>query len=145
MLVLLNEYLVLSGVKLSELSINKFLDSFDFGIIIGFVFILGLHPATMTGTESASLDVSISLILSLLSGVFISWSMSEAQSVPIFILVSLVSNKISSPVMGLSLLGKLSFSTLLLNLEDDCRLEIFFGIVEMIVASVSARSRDGES
>ena len=63
----------------------------------------------------------------------------------IFPSVSLLSNKISSPVMGLSLLGKLSLPTLLLNLEDDCRLEIFLGIVEMIDASVSARSRDGES
>ena len=75
MLVLLNEYLVLRGVKLSELSINKFLDSCDFGIIIGFVFILGLHPATMT---VVSLDFSISSTLSLFSEGFISWSMSEA-------------------------------------------------------------------
>ena len=72
MLVLLNEYLVLRGVKLSELSINKFLDSCDFGIIIGFVFILGLHPATMTETESVSFDFLISLTISLFSGVFIS-------------------------------------------------------------------------
>ena len=71
--------------------------------------------------------------------------MSKAQSVPIFLSESVVSNKISSPFMGLSLLGKISFSTLFLNLEDNCRLEIFLGIVEIIDASVSARSRDGDS
>ena len=64
---------------------------------------------------------------------------------PILLSVSLVSNKISSPFTGLQLLGKISLSTLLLNLEDNCRLEIFLGIVEMIEASVSARSRDGDN